>query len=85
MIQLGRMKKIDDLRQVWAHEALEFTPWLAKPENMKLLGETIGMDIEVEETESDVDGFSADIVAIDTNTGKKVIIENQLEDSNHTH
>ena len=57
MIQLGIMKKIDDLRQVWAHEALEFTPWLAKAENMKLLGETIGMDIEVEETESDVDGL----------------------------
>ena len=85
MIQLGIMKKIEDLRQVWAHEALEFTPWLAKPENMKLLGETIGMDIEVEETESDVDGFSADIVGIDTNTGKKVIIENQLEDTDHDH
>lgn len=84
-MQLGLLKKIDDLRLVWAHEALEFTPWLAKPENIKLLGETIGLDIEVEETESDVDGFSADIVGIDTNTGRKVIIENQLEDSNHTH
>ncbi len=85
MIQLGVMKKIDDLRSVWAHEALEFTPWLAKPNNLKLLGETIGIDIELEETEADVDGFSADIVGIDTNTGRKVIIENQLEDSNHTH
>lgn len=35
MIQLGVMKKIDDLRSVWSHEALEFTPWLAKPENIK--------------------------------------------------
>ncbi len=85
MIQLGVMKKIENLRTAWTHEALEFTPWLAKPENMKLLGDTIGLDIEVEETESDVDGFSADIVGIDTNTGRKVIIENQLEDSNHTH
>ena len=85
MIQLGVMKKIDDLRSVWSHEALEFTPWLAKPENIKMLSETIGLDIEVEETESSVDTFSADIVGIDTNTGRKVIIENQLEDSNHTH
>lgn len=85
MIQLGVMKKVEDLRSVWSHEALEFTPWLAKPENMKLLSETIGVDIEVEETEASVDSFSADIVGIDTNTGRKVIIENQLEDSNHTH
>ena len=85
MIELGVMKKVDDLRLVWKHEALEFTPWLSKSENMKLLGDTIGLDIEVEETESNVDGFSADIVGIDTNTGKRVIIENQLEDSNHTH
>lgn len=85
MIELGIMKKIDDLRSVWKHEALEFTPWLAKPENLKLLSETVGLDIEVEETESNVDGFSADIVGVDTNSGKKVIIENQLEDSNHTH
>ena len=85
MIQLGVMKKVEDLRSVWSHEALEFTPWLAKAENMKLLSETIGLDIEVEETESRVDSFSADIVGIDTNTGRKVIIENQLEESNHTH
>ena len=85
MMELGIMRKIDDLRSVWSHEALEFTPWLAKAENMRLLSETIGLDIEVEETESSVDTFSADIVGIDTNTGRKVIIENQLEDSNHTH
>lgn len=85
MINLGVMKKIEDLRSVWSHEALEFTPWLARPENMKLLSESIGMDIELEETEASVDSFSADIVGVDTNTGRKVIIENQLEDSNHTH
>ena len=85
MVELGVMKKIDDLRSVWSHEALEFTPWLAKPENIKLLSESIGIDIEAEETESSVDSFSADIVGVDTYTGRKVIIENQLEDTNHTH
>ncbi len=85
MIELGVMKKVEDLRSVWSHEALEFTPWLAKPENIKMLNEAIGLDIEVEETESSVDSFSADIVGVDSNTGRKVIIENQLEDSNHTH
>ena len=57
MIKLGIMKKVEDLRLVWKHEAFAFTPWLAMPENIKLLSETIGLDIEVEETESNVDGF----------------------------
>lgn len=85
MIELGKIKRIDDLRAVWKHEALDFTPWLAQSENIKLLGEVIGIDIEVVETESNVDGFSADIVAVDINTGKPVIIENQLEETNHAH
>lgn len=85
MLELGKMKKIDDLRQVWGHEAYDFTPWLASPDNMKLLSDTIGLDVEVEETESSVDTFSADIVGVDNNTGRKVIIENQLEESDHTH
>lgn len=85
MIQLGTMKKVEDLRAVWPHEALSFTPWLAQPENMSLLSQTIGVDIEVEETESSVESFSADILGVDINTGRKVIIENQLEDTNHSH
>ncbi len=85
MKQLGIMKKIEDLRVIWKHEAQEFTPWLAQEQNLKMLGETIGLDLVLEETESKVEEFSADIIAIDTNTSSKVIVENQLEDSNHTH
>ncbi|MBO5395147.1 MAG: DUF4268 domain-containing protein [Clostridia bacterium] len=85
MITLGRMKKVDDLRQAWSHEEYEFTPWLSKPENIKLLSDAIGIEIEVEDTESSVDSFFADIVGVEMGTDRKVIIENQIEPSNHTH
>jgi len=51
---LGTLKEITDLRQVWPHEAKDFTPWLAEEENMNLLGDALGIDITLDETESDV-------------------------------
>ena len=42
---LGTIKKIEDLRSVWAHEAHDFSKWLAKEENLSLLSDTIGIDI----------------------------------------
>ncbi len=83
MINLGTLKEITDLRKVWPHEALNFTPWVA--ENIELLGDAVGLDITVDETESAVGDFNVDIYASETGTDRKIIIENQLEDTDHDH
>lgn len=82
---LGKLEKIKDLRKVWPHEATDFTPWLAQEDNISLLSDAIGIDISVDETESNVGSFNVDIYATETDTGNKIIIENQLEDTNHDH
>ena len=81
---LDKLDKID-LRDVWKHEASDFTNWLALPENFQILSEEIGFDMQVLKTEANVGSFSADILAEETNTGRKIIIENQLEITNHDH
>src|SRR5713226_212869 len=81
---LGILKRVD-LRDFWEDEAREFTPWLASPENLKLLGEAIGIELELEATESRVGIFKADIVAKEVGTDDRVIIENQLEHTDHDH
>ena len=72
-----------DVRAVWAHEALDFTPWLAQ--NLDLLGEELGLRLELIMPEKPVGPFFLDILAKDTDTGGLVAIENQLEwtDFNH--
>ena len=82
---LGKLEQIEDLRSIWKHEAKDFTPWLAEEENLSMLSEAIGIDIVLEEQESNVGEFSVDIFATEENTGRKIIIENQLEDTNHDH
>ncbi len=84
-MKLGQMKRINDLRSVWKHEAKDFSKWLAQESNLALLGETIGIDIVLEELESSVGKFSADIYAMEEGTERKIIIENQLEETNHDH
>lgn len=85
MQTLGKIKKITDLRSVWAHEEYDFSSWLSKEENLSLLSDAIGIDIVLEELESAVGGFSVDLYASEEGTGRKIIIENQLEDTNHDH
>lgn len=85
MKALGKLEEIKDLRHVWPHEALDFTPWLAKEENIALLADAVGLDITVDEQESPVGDFCVDIFASETGTERKIIIENQLEDTNHDH
>lgn len=85
MVNLGRLKEIKDLRTVWPHEALDFTPWLSQDDNISLLADAVGLDITVDETESSVGDFNVDIFAFETGTDRKIIIENQLEDTNHDH
>ena len=84
-MQLGRLKEIIDLRRVWKHEALDFTPWLAQEDNLALLADAVGLEITLDETESSVGDFNVDIYATETGTDRKIIIENQLEDTNHDH
>jgi hypothetical protein len=81
---LGRLEQVD-LREVWTSEAGRFTPWLASEANLDLLGDTIGLDLELEAQEKDVGPFRADILCKDTTTGHWVLIENQLEKTDHTH
>lgn len=63
MINLGKLKEIKDLRKVWPHEALDFTPWLAEEDNLTLLADAVGLAITVDETESGVGDFNVDIYA----------------------
>ena len=84
MSKLARLEKVD-LRDQWKDEAKDFTPWLAEPENIEILSEAIGMDLEVIGKEEKVGSFSADILCKDINTNRNVVIENQLEQTDHTH
>lgn len=85
MDKLGKMIRITDLRSVWSHEANDFTKWLAQEENLTLLSDAIDIELELEERESSVGSFSVDIYAKEIGTNRRVIIENQLEDTNHDH
>ena len=81
---LGRLEQVA-LRSIWVTEAGDFTPWLAQDDNLRLLGDTIGMALELEAQEKAVGPFSADILCKDTADGSLVLIENQLERTDHTH
>lgn len=81
---LSHIEKVD-LREVWANEAYDFTQWLAEEENLAALSDVIGIDLELIETESSVGNFSADIYATEVDSNRKVIIENQLEETDHKH
>ena len=87
-MKLAKLKTVE-LRDYWKHEALDFTKWLAEPENLQLLGDEIGLDISLDtsliQTEYNVGRFSVDILAQEEMTEKKIVIENQLETTDHSH
>ena len=82
--ELSRLELVE-LRDIWSNEATDFTPWLAEEENLSLLGETLGIDLELEGQELDVGDFRADILCRNTMDGSRVLIENQLEGTDHSH
>ena len=84
MAKLGRLVEVP-LRDIWRHEAYDFSAWLAKDENLSLLGEQIGLTLIDPETERFVGSYRCDIVCKDEMSGQIVLIENQLEPTNHDH
>ena len=83
-MELGKLKKAD-LRKIWKKEASDFTNWLSEEENLTLLGDEIGIDIKLLQTEASTGRYNVDILAEEENTGRKITIENQLEPTNHEH
>ncbi len=81
---LSKLNKVE-LRSVWGHEAIDFTSWLARQENLDILSEEIGVNIKLIEKEANVGKFSVDILAEEESLDRKIIIENQLEATNHDH
>ena len=81
---LGKLEKVD-LRTQWKGEAVDFTPWLASEENINLLGEELGIELEVLQQEERVGPFRADILCKVANSNRNVLIENQLERTDHNH
>jgi hypothetical protein len=82
MSELGRLTRLDP-REVWKGEATDFTPWLAK--NLTHLADVLGLELELREREGAVGDFSVDLVAHDLGRDRVVIVENQLESTDHTH
>lgn len=74
-----------DLNEVWETEPQHFTPWLAREENLTLLGKALGIELELEAQEVNVGGFRADILCKNTLDDSWVLIENQLEATDHRH
>jgi hypothetical protein len=81
---LGRLERVE-LRDIWTSEATEFTPWLALPDNLAVLGEALGIELELEAQERAVGPFRADILCKEIGTGRWVLVENQLERTDHCH
>ena len=84
MAELGRLEEVN-VRELWSHEQYDFSNWLANEENIDLLNEVLGLTLVDIEKEVFVGAYRCDLVAKDETSGQNVIIENQLEASNHDH
>src|ERR1700737_3407827 len=83
-LAIGKLLNIA-VRDVWPYEDEHFTPWLSKPDNLNLLGETLGLgQIDLQGTEVAVGNCALDILGRDA-SGRAVLIENQFGPSDHSH
>ena len=78
---IGKITRVP-LRQVWKHEAYDFTQWLQ--DNVDVLNQVLDVDIANLDREQAAGSFSVDLVGED-DAGNSVVIENQLEKSDHDH
>lgn len=82
MKKLSKIKRLN-LREAWPKEASAFTPWLA--DNIKELGDALGLELELETREASFGDFSLDLLAKDLGTNHAVVVENQLTQTDHDH
>lgn len=83
-MEIGRLKEVD-IRNLWKHEQFDFSEWLSKEENIDILNDVLGLSLIDISKEVYVGSYRCDLVARDESSAVKVIIENQLEQSNHDH
>ena len=83
-MKIGKLQEVE-IRNLWHHEQYDFSAQLIQDDNIALLNEKLGLTLVDINTEAYVGAYRCDIVAVDETTGIKVIIENQLENSNHDH
>lgn len=83
-MKLGKLTEVN-IRELWRHEQYDFSEWLSKDENLEMLSDEIGLTLTDVSKEVFVGSYRCDLVAKDETTGIKVIIENQLEATNHDH
>lgn len=81
---IGKLEEVD-IRELWKHEQYDFSEWLSKKENIEKLNDILGLTLVDISKETYVGSYRCDLFAKDETTGIKVIIENQLEMSNHDH
>ncbi len=84
MADLGKLVSVP-LCDVWKREARDFTPWLAKAENLQSLGDAIGMELEFIQNEKEIGPFRADIFCRNINDDSAAVIENQIKPADHRH
>lgn len=83
-MEIGRLKEVD-IRKLWKHEEYDFSNWLVENENISYLNEILGLTLTDIKREEHVGSFECDIFAKDETSDTNIIIENQLENSNHEH
>ena len=83
-VKIEKLTEVN-IKELWKHEQHDFSNWLAKEENIKLIDDIIGLTLVDINKEVYVGSYRCDIVATDETTGDRVIIENQLEASDHDH
>lgn len=83
-MKLGKIKEVD-IRSVWPHEQYNFSKWLSEEENIQALGEVLNLSLTDVDTEQSVGSYRCDVLCKDELTGKPVLIENQLEQTDHDH
>ncbi len=81
---LGKLEEVK-IRSIWEHEQYDFSSWLAEENNINELGNVLNLSLIEVQTEQPVVNYRCDIICKDEFTGKNVLIENQLEPSNHDH